>query len=326
MAVSWGLLSTARINDAILSATAGSDVADVVAVASRGRESAESYARKHNIPRAFDGYDALLADKEIDAVYISLPNSMHAEWSIRAMRAGKHVLCEKPLTRHTADAEKVFAVAADTRRLIMEGFMYRHHPQTSKTRELVANGVIDRLLFIRAALSFELKGPDIRLSHELEGGAMMDLGCYCISSLRLLGGEPETVLGAQITTSEGVDTRFFATLLFPNEVVGQFDVAMTMPFRSQLEIVGAGGSIVVNDPWICEHPGIEIRRGDKVERIEIQPVDHYQLEIENMSRAIQNLEPPLLGRADALGQARTIEALYRAAASGQRVSVPEIAR
>jgi xylose dehydrogenase (NAD/NADP) len=326
MAVKWGLLSTARINDSILAAAARSVEADVVGVASRSWERAESYAQAHTIPRAFESYEALLADRDIEVVYISLPNSMHVEWSIRAMRAGKHVLCEKPLTRRAKEVRQVFAVAAETGMLVMEGLMYRHHPQTRTTRDLVRENAIGRVLFARAALSFELKGPDIRLSSNLEGGAMMDLGCYCISSLRLIGGEPEAVLGAQLTTAEGVDTRFFATLLFRDEIVGQFDIAMTMPFRSQLEIVGTGGSIIVDDPWICARPGIELRRGDKVEKIEIQPVDHYQLEIDNMSRAIRKVEPLLLDQADALGQANTIEALYLAAATGQRVSVERMGK
>jgi predicted dehydrogenase len=156
---------------------------------------------------------------------------------------------------------------------------------------------------------------------------MMDLGCYCVSSLRLIGdAEPDAVLGLQITTANGVDTRFFATLRFPNEVVGQFDVAMTMPFRAQLEVVGTGGSILINDPWICAHPGIELRRGDSVEKIEIKPVDHYQLEIDNMSRAIRGAEPLLLDRADALGQARTIEALYRAADTQRAIQLERVGK
>jgi predicted dehydrogenase len=322
MSVRWGILSTARINDAILAAAAKSVDAEVIGVASRTKEAADSYARSHNIPLAFGNYEALLAQKEIEAVYISLPNSMHVEWSIRAMHAGKHVLCEKPLTRHAKEAQQVFAVASETGMQMMEGLMYRHHPQTGKLHELVLGGAIGRIMFVRAALSFELKGSDIRLSSDLEGGAMMDLGCYCTSSLRLVaGGEPHAVLGAQVTTAAGVDTRFFATLLFADDVVGQFDIAMTMPFRSQLEVVGTGGSIIVGDPWICAHPGIEIRRGEKVERIPIELVDHYQLEIENMCRAIRGSEALLLDRTDALGQARTIEALYNAAATGKRTEL-----
>ena len=325
MPIRWGILSTARINDNILAAAKRSDAAEVVAVASRDGATAKAYAEKNGVPRAFAGYDALLADPAIDAVYISLPNSMHTEWSIGALRAGKHVLCEKPLTRHAADARKIFDAAKASGRLAMEGFMYRHHPQTKRLRDLVAGGAIGKLLFVCAALSFELKGPDIRLSRDLEGGAMMDLGCYCLSSMRLIAGEPTAVIAAERTTADGVDTRFFATLDFGEDVVGQFDVAMTMPFRSQLEIVGSDGIMIIDDPWIAARPGIEIRRGSETEKIAFDPVDHYQLELENMARAIGGKEPPLLGRDDAVDQARAIEALYRSAGSGRRVALSEVA-
>jgi predicted dehydrogenase len=229
---------------------------DVVAVASRRREHAEAYAREHDIGRAFGSYQDLLDDGDVEVVYISVPNSLHAEWSVRALHAGKHVLCEKPLTRRTEDARRMFNVAEEADRILTEGLMYRHHPQTRRIEQLTADGAIGRVQFIRAALSLELRGADIRLSADLDGGALMDLGCYCVSSLRLIGGEAESVFGAQVVGAGGVDVRFFGTLRFPNEVIGQFDVALTMPRRDQFEIVGSGGSILVADPWVCADPGI----------------------------------------------------------------------
>jgi xylose dehydrogenase (NAD/NADP) len=324
MGVKWGLLSTARINEQILAAMARTELASVVAVASRHKEHAEAYARSHGIPRAFGSYQELLEDPEVEVVYLSLPNSMHVEWTIRALRAGKHVLCEKPLTRWAGPGSQAFNAADEAGRILMEGFMYRHHPQTRRTQELVADGAVGRVQFLRASLSFELQDAgNIRLSADLEGGAVMDLGCYCVSSLRMIGGEAISAFGIQIAAG-GVDTRFAGMLRFPDDVIGQFDVALTQPLRSRLEIVGSAGSIVLADPWVCASPGIDLIRAGKTEHIEIDRVDHYQLEIDNLSRAIRGLESPLIGRRDALGQARTIEALYMSAEAGRAVALEEV--
>jgi predicted dehydrogenase len=325
MTVKWGLLSTARVNKDILTAASRSVNAEVVAVASRRREQAVAYAQEHRIPRAFGSYQELLDDPDIEVVYISLPNSLHAEWSIRALQAGKHVLCEKPLTRRAHEVRAIFEAAHRSKRVCMEGLMYRHHPQTLRLTQLLAEGVIGRVQFIRASLSFELLVvSDIRLSPDLDGGAMMDLGCYCVSSLRLVAGEPLSVSGLQVTTDAGVDSRFFGTLVFSDEVVGQFDVAFTLPRRSRLEIIGTRGTIVISDPWMCENPGIEVTLNGKTETLMIEAVSHYDLEIANMSRAARGMESTLLGHVDALGQARTIEALYSSAAAGRTITLPEL--
>src|SRR5436305_11649442 len=140
MAVKWGIISTARINRLFLAGARQSSELEILAVASRSQTSAEEYAREHDLERAYGSYDALLSDPEIDAVYISLPNSLHVEWSIRALQAGKHVLCEKPLSRRTSDVERAFDVAAGADRLLMEAFMYRHNPQTRRVKALVEEG------------------------------------------------------------------------------------------------------------------------------------------------------------------------------------------
>jgi predicted dehydrogenase len=177
--VQWGILSTARINDKFLAGAAQSPALDVTAVASRDLIRAREYADEHGIERAHGSYAELLADPEIEAVYLSLPNSMHLQWTEEALRAGKHVLCEKPLGRRAADVEAVFDIAEREGRLLMEAFMYRHNPQTAKVAELVASGSIGALRLIRSAFSFTITdSTDVRLTTGLDGGALMDVGCY----------------------------------------------------------------------------------------------------------------------------------------------------
>jgi D-xylose 1-dehydrogenase (NADP+, D-xylono-1,5-lactone-forming) len=312
--VSWGILSTARINRLVLAGARKSDRVDVVAVASRDLARAESYAREQGIERAYGSYDDLFADDEVEAVYISLPNSMHVEWSIRALEAGKHVLCEKPLTRHLSDAERAFDAADRTGRYLTEAFMYRHNPQTARLVQLVEENAVGELRSIRSAFSFTVDNPtNIRLLSELDGGALMDVGCYCVSGARLLAGEPDRVDGEQVLGPGGVDVRFAGTMRFPHGVTAEFECGLDLPSRDELDVIGSDGSIFLDDPWHCRTPVIEVRRDGETERIELEPADSYQLELENLSDAIRGGVTPLLGRDDAVGQARTIGALYRSA-------------
>jgi predicted dehydrogenase len=314
--VRWGFLSTARINGLVLEGARLSDRVDVVAVASRDLDRARAYADENGIPRAHGSYEALLEDPDVDAIYISLPNSMHVEWSIRALEAGKHVLCEKPLTRRPEEAEQAFDAAERADRFLMEAFMWRHHPQTKRLKQLVDDGAIGELRLVRAAFSFSLtRMGDVRMRPDLDGGALMDVGCYCVSAARLLAGEPERCTGEQVLASTGVDVRFAGTLRFPGDVVGHFDCGFDLPGRSGLEVVGSEGTLRVPDPWHALPPAIELRRGDDTERIEVPQANRYQLQLENFSDAIRGSGSPLLGRADAVGQARTIAALYEAAAT-----------
>jgi predicted dehydrogenase len=315
-------MSTARINGLFLAGARQSDELEVVAVASRDAAAAERYAREHRIERSHGSYEALLADPDVDAVYISLPNALHVEWTIKALEAGKHVLCEKPLSRRASEVEHVFDVAKQADRLLMEAFMYRHNPQTRKLTELVAQGTVGRVRMIRSAFSFLTDDPaNVRLSRELEGGALMDVGCYCVSSSRLLAGEPERVSGEQVLGGGGVDIAFAATLRFSGDVLAHFDCGLALANRDELEVVGDEGSLFLDDPWHCRRPVIELRREGAIERIEIEAVDSYRLEAENLAAAIRGQQEPLLGRADAVGQARTIEALYEAADTGRVVGL-----
>jgi predicted dehydrogenase len=309
-------MSTARINAAVIPGLRESPESELVAVASRSGGRAAEYAREWGIPRAHGSYEALLDNPEVEAVYISLPNGPHVEWSIRAVEAGKHVLCEKPFARYPADVERAFDAADRAGRLLMEAFMWRHHPQTHRLRELVADGAIGELRLIRATFSFTLRPDDVRLDPTLAGGALMDVGCYCVSGSRLLGGEPTEVSARQVLGRSGVDMRLAGTLVFPGDVLAQIDCAFDLPFRQGLEAIGSEGTARVATPWGIDSPGIVLDRGGNSERIDVGVADRYRLQSDNFSRAIRGVEPQLLGRADALGQARAIDALYRSAEAG----------
>jgi xylose dehydrogenase (NAD/NADP) len=318
----WGVISTALINEKVLAGAALSDEVEVVAVASRDQERAGAYAREHGIPRAHGSYEALLADPEVEAVYVSLPNSLHCEWSLNALEAGKHVLCEKPMSRRPEEVKAVFDAAESNDRFCMEAFMWRHNPQTRRLTELVRDGAIGEVRLVRAAFSFQLTDlGNVRMRPELEGGGLMDVGCYCVSGTRLLGGDPVRVSGQQVVGSTGVDVRFTAMLSFPGEVLGLFHCALDLPDRSELELIGSEGVISVSDPWHCRKPGLTLRRGEEVEQIAIEPENSYRLELENLGRAIRGEVDPLLGRRDAVAQARVIEALYRSAETGTAIDL-----
>jgi len=175
---------------------------------------------------------------------------------------------------------------------------------------------------IRAAFSFVAHDArDVRLQRGLDGGALMDVGCYCVSGARLLAGEPERVSAEQVIGGDGVDVVFAGALRFSDEVIAQFDCGLALTPRDELEVVGEEGALFLDDPWHCRAAVIELRGQSGVERVEIPAVDSYRLEVENMSAAVRGQTPPLLGRADAAGQARTIEALYEAADSGKCLSL-----
>jgi predicted dehydrogenase len=320
--VKLGILSTADINRKVIPGAQASEKVELVAVASREPARAEQYARTWEIPRAHGSYDALLDDADVDAVYIPLPNTMHREWSIRALEAGKHVICEKPFSRRAADVEAAFDAAERAGLLLTEAFMYRHNPQTAKLLELVRDGAIGELRIVRSAFSYALYDADnIRLRTDVDGGSLMDVGCYCVSGSRLLAGEPDSVFGQAYVGPTGTDWVFAGSLRFPGDVLGLFDCGTCLAERDELEAIGTEGSLFLDDPWHCVDPVIELRRGGDVERIELEPVDSYRLELENLADAAAGTAPLLLGRDDAVGQARAIEALFRSAEDGVVVAL-----
>jgi D-xylose 1-dehydrogenase (NADP+, D-xylono-1,5-lactone-forming) len=287
-----------------------------VAVGSRSAATGEAYARANGISRSHASYEALLADPDVDAIYIPLPNALHHPWTMRAIEAGKHVLCEKPYTRHPEEVELAWDAAAAAGVVLMEAFMWRHTPQAAKLVELA--GQIGELIHVRSTFSHRLKDEaDIRVSAALEGGSLMDVGCYCISGARLIAGEePELVFGEQVTTADGVDRRFSGYLRFPSGLVATFHSGFDS-FSESLEVTGRDGTVLLPDPWHSLQ-GLLLLDGDEVR---VEAINPYQCELEDMADAIRGEKEPRLGRADAMGQARTIEALYRSAETGVPVSL-----
>jgi len=322
--IRWGILSTARIGGAVIEGARDSEAAEIVAVGSRSDASAQAFAEAHGIPRAHGSYEALLADPEVDAVYVPLPNGMHVDWSVKALQAGKHVLCEKPMDRRPARVEQAFDVAEAAGLVLSEAFMWRHNPQTTRLRALLDEGVIGNPRLVRASFSFPLAATvDVRLDAALDGGALMDVGCYCVSGARLAAGaEPQSVSAEAVTGPSGVDLRLTGLLRFDGDVLATIDCGFDMAGRGELEVVGSDGRIVLADPWHARAPRLVLERaGADAEVIDIEPVNSYRMELEDMAAAIAGERPPLLGRDDALGQARAIEALYRSAAEGCTVPV-----
>jgi predicted dehydrogenase len=319
-----GILSTARIAGLLLRGASEAQGVEVVAVGSRDRARAEAFAAEHGIPRAHDSYEALLADPDVDAIYNPLPNALHVPWSVRALEAGKHVLCEKPLARDPAQVDAAFDAAEQAGRVLMEAFMWRFHPATEQLTALVADGAVGNLRLVRASFGFDIVGRDenVRWSGELEGGALMDVGCYCVSALRLLCGEPERVSGEAVEGASGVDARFAGVLRFAGDVLGIFDCGMDVTPLYGIEVVGDRGLLRSSDPWHGNAPSLVLHPAEGAhEPITTVPVDPYCIELERFAAATRDAGEAPLGRDDALGQARTIAALYRAAEEGRAVTL-----
>jgi len=320
----WGLLSTARINQALLPPLRASARNELTAVASRDLQRAEAYANERDIPRVFGSYEAMLADPDVDIIYNPLPNSLHTEWTIKATQAGKHVLCEKPLTLTVEEVDAITAAAQQAGVVIMEAFMYRHHPQTLKVKELVESGAIGKLQLIRGSFTFNISDEnDVRLNASLGGGSIWDVGCYPISYARLIAGaEPVEVYGWQITGTSGVDESFFGQLRFPNDVYAQFDCGFRTPHRAHLELVGNEGSLTIAQPF---NPGLNVEilqiSGDKEQVIKIPDEDLYLGEVENMADAILHGHAPRMSLNDSRNNVATIKALLRSAQEGKPIAL-----
>jgi D-xylose 1-dehydrogenase (NADP+, D-xylono-1,5-lactone-forming) len=320
--VKVALLSTAAINEALLAGARGTDLVDVIGVGSRERSRAEAYARERGLERAYGGYEELLADPDVDVVYVALPNALHVEWAIRSLEAGKHVLSEKPLSRRPSEVERAFDAAERAERILMEGFMYRHHPQTKRLVQLARDGELGELHLVRSQFSFTLDRPhDVRWDSELGGGSLLDLGCYCTNLMRTVAGEPERVYAEQTTTPSGVDVRFAATLRFAGGVLGHFDCAFDLPRRLRFEAVGSNASATLLQPFAQDEVTLEVRRGDELVSSDTITANRYQLELENLARAIAGEEPPLLDRRESVAQATALDALLRSAETGEPVSL-----
>ncbi len=324
-----GLLSTARINELLVAGARQTAAVEVVAIGSRDSGRAEGQAQALGVPRAHGSYEELIADPDVEAVYVALPNSLHVEWSVRALEAGKHVLCEKPLSRRPEEVQHAFDAAQRRDLVLAEAFMWRHHPQAQRLVELLET--IGELRLIRASFSFLLAGSgtpakrsrphDIRLQAALGGGALMDVGCYCVSAARLLAGEPLAVHAQQVRGGDGVDVRLTGLLRFAGDVLATIDCGLDLAARDELEVTGTEGVLWLDDPWHSRNPVIELRREGGVERIEVERCDPYARELEDFASAVAGERAPRFGRDDAMAQARAIAALYASAEGNDQTEV-----
>lgn len=320
----WGFLGTARINRALAPPLHASARNRLVAVGSRDREKAVVAARQWGAPRAVAGYEALLADPEVDVVYNSLPNALHAEWTVRACRAGKHVLCEKPLALSLEEVDGVAEAARATGVVVAEAFMYRHHPQTLEVKRLVESGELGALRVMRSAFTFtQARADDPRLDPHLGGGSLWDVGCYPVSFVRFLAGvEPIEAFGWEETGETGVDLGFSGLLRFPGGVLASFDCGFRAPYRAELEVVGSAALLRVMRPF---KPGLgeslQLVRGDSVETIAVADQELYRGEVEDMADAVLEGRPPRVSLAESRGNVATLLALRRAAREGRPMAL-----
>lgn len=323
----WGFICTARINRALIEPLRTSPRAELFAVASRSMDRAQAYADEWNIPRAHGSYDDLLDDPDVDVIYNALPNNLHAEWTVKALDAGKHVLCEKPLALTVSEVDEMIDAAQRNDRVLQEAFMYRYHPQTLKVQEFVRAGDIGDLRLIRAVFSFMLnRSGDIRLQPELGGGSLWDVGCYPVSFARAVaGGDPETVVGTQVIGESGVDMTFAGQLHFADGVAAQFDSSFEVPFRWGAEVVGTEATLTLDVPWkpgVDDPAGIRLQReGQDEEYIDIEAIDAYLCEVENMTDCIRGDADPVISLNDSRGNVATINALYASAREGRPIEV-----
>jgi xylose dehydrogenase (NAD/NADP) len=314
----WGILSTARINDEVIPELEASPEAELVAVASRDPARARAYARDHEIPAGYGSYDELLADGEIDCVYISVPNHGHVPLSAQALRAGKHVLCEKPLAISGAEAASLFEVARSSDRLIMEAFMYRHHDKTRRLAELVRDGALGEILVMRAWFHFRAEDitHDIRFRADLAGGSLRDVGCYCTSLLLLLmDEEPASVAGEGRLASSGVDEAFAGLMRFSSGALGVFDCGMVSDLNVGISVLGTRGRAEVEMPWYAHDAPhhIRVERAGRSEEIPASSDNAYRLEIENFCAAVRGQAERTMGPEETLRNLSVMDRLAEAA-------------
>lgn len=323
----WGVIGTAHIADAkVVPAIRASCNGQVQAVASRDPERARSFAARHDVPVAYESYEALLQDASLEAVYIPLPNSMHRDWATRAAAYGKHVLCEKPLGLDAAECEEMRAAGEQNGVKVMEAFMYRFHPRTERVLEMVRSGRIGLIREIRAVFTFVLGTPgDIRLDAALGGGALMDVGCYCVNVARTLTGrEPRSVEATARWTGSGVDDRFTGTLRFDEELVAHVECSLVDERCESYRVVGTEGRIEVPRAFV---PGADdaeflVTEGGRTARLRVPGDDQYRLMVEHFARCVQEDLRPRYEVSEAAANMRVIEALYRSAHAGAAVEVP----
>lgn len=321
--VRWGLVSTARINRRVIPAIHMSERGELVAVASRSLEKAESYGAEWEIPQAFGSYAEMFESGNIDAVYVSVPNDLHAPVTIQALNAGLHVLCEKPFSTSVEAVDEMFATAKRNKRVLAEAFMYRHHPQTKKVGELIANGKLGKIQSMSAAFSFPISKNavdgkrNVRLDSALGGGSVWDVGVYPISLAQYVMGEPPTHVWGMMQTEFDVDICFAGQMKYTGGRSAHFTCSFDTAFQTRAEIRGTNGRLEMTRPFTgTDEPDRSLkffpRDGDPVE---IAVADEYLYlgEVEDMHDAILNGQPTYLKAEETRNHIKTVLALYESA-------------
>jgi xylose dehydrogenase (NAD/NADP) len=312
----WGLLSTARINYRLIPAIRAGARSELTAVASRTLDRAQGYAAEWKIPRALGSYEALLADPGVDVIYISLPNSLHADWTVRSLEAGKHVLCEKPLALSVEDVERIQAAATHASRVAAEAFMYRHHPLTHAVEAIVRSGRLGAIHLFKGAFTFPLtREGDVRLDPALGGGSLWDVGCYPVSySCLLARAAPVDVFGWQRTSPSGVDLEFAGMMRFADGSVAQFDSGFAGPLRAEMEVVGADATLRIHRPFRTDEMSpLLLTTGDDTETLSFDPAPPFAGEIADMESAALDGRPQRIPLSESRRTVQTIRALYASA-------------
>ncbi|MFW6188975.1 MAG: Gfo/Idh/MocA family protein [Planctomycetota bacterium] len=312
--VRWGVLSTAQVGrNHVIPAIQASDNGRVVAIASRSLERAEKAAEALDVPRAYEGYERVLSDSEVDAVYNPLPVSMHAEWSIRCAEAGKPCLCEKPIAANADEARRMVDAFERRDLTLGEALMYRHHPLTRAVKRMVDDGEVGELRSMEATFCALCPGEhNIRWQKELAGGAMRDVGCYCVSVMRLMTGEEpvDVCAGAGYGAQTGVDEWVSGALVFPSGSRGAFCCALGTEFGCHYDLYGTEGRIWVEKGVVPggDEPAVIRRwRQYECEEIEIAPADHYRLMVEDFAGALLEGREPAVPPQDAVANMAVID-------------------
>jgi xylose dehydrogenase (NAD/NADP) len=324
--VRWGILGVARINARLIPGFARANRAELRAIASRDPGRAAAAAREAGIPVVHPGYEALLDDPEVDAVYIPLPNTMHAEWTRAAAARGKHVLCEKPLAPTAPEAQELVEFCRGHHVCLMEGFMWPHHPRTARLREALDARAIGEVRHVSGAFTFPLEPYDpsnIRLRPELGGGSLLDVGCYPVYGIRwAFGAEPVRVY-ATVRYDHGVDVEVTGLVWLEDGRVGTFDCGFVLPLRQWLEVVGTEGVITVNDMWV---PGPRAaftiqREGGPPEEVAVEGEDQTARMIDDFCRCVLENEPVRPDPEEAVKTLRVLDALARSAREERDIEV-----
>ncbi len=321
--LSWGILGTGRIAGIFAKQLSQSKTGKLAAVGSRSQASADKFAAEYHVPSGYNTYDALLADSQVQAVYISTPHSLHAEWCLKAAKAGKHILCEKPLTLNHSEALAVVDAARKHDVFLMEAFMYRCHPQTAKLIELLRKKIIGEVRVIHASFGFHRDfNPEARLfKNALGGGSILDVGCYPMSMSRLVAGiaagqpfaDPLEVKGVGHLASTGVDTWATASLKFPGDILAALATSVEVQQHNTLRICGSNGNIFVPAPWTQINDGTTSRlfierKGEPQQEIIVESTQPaYAIEADHVAEHVEQRQAPAMSWNDSLGNMQALD-------------------